>query len=103
MRIKEYEKELNDKKKEYQEFKENYYRLQEQNREYEHEINELNTQLTISLQAREALYKKKIPTTSTSSYLKYKKNGGDEDGDDLDEESVNEEEINDIINEIHED
>lgn len=99
-KLKDFEKQGIEKRNEYQELKENFYRLQEQNREYEHEIEELNSQLSLSLQARETLYSnrgksKSTPTVSSSSRSKGQQY--------LEDESADEDEINEIINEIQED
>lgn len=75
--------------------KEKLLKLQEQNREMEREVEELNTQLTISLQAREALHKSRMAKTKA----KYRR----EEGEGGDEFSAGEEEIDDIMNEITED
>jgi hypothetical protein len=104
MKLIDRDRETVEQKKEVQEMKAKMVRLQQQNHDFEREIEELTTQLSISLQARETLYKSKthqllVPSASASSSRR-KVMTEDEEGDG---ESADEEEINDIMRDIAED
>jgi hypothetical protein len=91
-------------RKETQDMKGKMLRYQQQNHDYEREVEELTTQLSISLQAREALYKSKThhQLLITGSSNRRRKGTNENEVDDRND-SADEEEINDIINEITED